>query len=210
MVDDHPVYRAGLRGVLEQESDMVVVREGASGADAVEIAAAREADVLVLDVAMPGLSGLEALREVRRCAPTLRVLVVSGYAPADYGKRMIDRGADGYLHKDCDPQAVVAAVRCVLTGQRHIPPVVAAQFATWWAEGDASPLASLSEREYEVLVKLASGLDLTATARGLRVAKKTVAARRTLILRKLNLTSDVGLTCFALKHNLIAEESLFR
>lgn len=210
LVDDHPVFRTGLKHLLELEADMAVVREGKNGADALDIAAAGEVDALVLDVSMPGLSGLEALREVRKIAPALRILAVSGYAEEHYGKQMIQRGADGYVNKGRDPEELVAALRCILTGQRYIVPTVAAQFAAEWVQGDTTPHGRLSEREYEVLVKLASGLSLQATAQGLRLSPKSVSLHRGLLLKKLGLSTNVDLTYFALKNDLLRFEHPFR
>ena len=210
LVDDHPVFRAGLKQLFEEEGDIEVVHEGKTGSDAVEIAARGDVDVVLLDLAMPGLSGLEALREVRKIAPDLFVLVVSGYAQEHYGKRMIDRGADGYVSKISPPEELVAAVRCVVTGQRHVAPVVASQFAAWWTGSYECPVAGLSEREYEVLLRLASGLTVQAAAKALRVSRKTISAHRQQVLRKLKLSSDSDLTLFALKHDLICPELLFR
>ena len=191
-------------------ADFEWAAEGQDGHDALKIACAGGTDVLVIDIAMPGKSGLEAVREIRALAPGLRILALSGYADEDYGKRMIALGADGYVHKGCEPHDLLAALRAVAAGQRHVPPVVAAQFAAEWIEKDTGLPARLTAREFEVMVKLASGQTLKAVAAAVDLSEKSVSLHRRALMDKLGVSSNGDLTYFALKHALLRFEHPFR
>lgn len=210
IVDDHAIFRRGLGHLLGQQPDLLVVSQGSNGEDALRLVEEHSLDALVLDLAMPGTSGLEVLARLRDLAPRLGVLVLSGYAQERYGKLVIQQGARGYLSKDCDPQTMIDAVRCICSGHSYITAVVGAQLAAESIYRDGGVLGGLSRRECQVMLKLASGMSLKSTAAALRLSPKTVSLHRMRLLAKLHVSSNAELTYFTLKHDLLRFELQFR
>lgn len=204
IVDDHPMVRAGLRQFLTDQADFAVVAEAADGREVIGIVRDAEVDVIIMDIAMPGQSGVDALAAVRARAPDLPVLILSGYAEAHYATMLLRLGASGYLSKDCDPEDIVTAVRTVCRGRKYISVGVAEQLAQGLGAGSEQPLhAQLSERELQVFLRLAKGETIGAIAVSISLSVKTVSTYRTRIMEKLQLASNSDLTYYALKNGLI-------
>jgi DNA-binding NarL/FixJ family response regulator len=204
IVDDHAMVRAGLRQFLTDQTDFAVVAEAADGRDVIDIVRNAEVDVIIMDIAMPGQSGVDALAAVRARAPDLPVLILSGYAEAHYATMLLRLGASGYLSKDCDPDDIITAVRTVCRGRKYISAAVAEQLAQGLGAGSELPLhAQLSERELQVFLRLAKGETIGAIAVSISLSVKTVSTYRTRIMEKLQLASNSDLTYYALKNGLI-------
>ncbi len=204
IVDDHAVVRAGLREYFSSEVDLRVVGEAASGREAIDLVRTTEMDVLLMDLSMPGQSGIDALAMIRAKAPDVGVLILSGYPEEHYAMNMIRQGASGYLNKDCDPSEIVKAVRVVALGRRYITPGVADQLARQLDRKDNVPLhEQLSEREFQVFLKLAKGESVGNIGNDLSLSVKTVSTYRTRLMEKMNLSSNSDLTYYALKTQLI-------
>jgi DNA-binding NarL/FixJ family response regulator len=204
IVDDHAIVRAGLRQFFSQQVEFRVVGEAASGREAIELARTTEMDVLVMDLSMPGQSGLDALSMIRAKAPDVGILILSAYPEEHYAVSLIRQGASGYLNKECDPAEIANAVRTIALGRRYITPAVAELVARHLDRKDvAAPHELLSEREFQVFLRLAKGETAGKIADNLSLSIKTVSTYRTRLMEKMNLSSNSDLTYYALKNKLI-------
>lgn len=204
IVDDHSIVRSGLRQYFEDESDLQVVGEAGSGGEAIDLVRKTEMDVLLMDLSMPGQTGIDALAMIRAKAPDLAILILSGYPEEHYALNLIRQGASGYLSKQCEPSEIVDAIRTVAQGRRHITPAVAELLAQQLTRPDEGlPHEQLSEREFQVFVRLAKGETVGDIAEGLSISVKTVSTYRTRIMEKMGLASNSSLTYYALKNKVI-------
>ena len=204
IVDDHAMVRAGLRQFFADQADFEVVAEAANGREALDIVRRGGVDVVVLDISMPGQSGVDALAAIRAREPELPVLILSGFAEAHYATTLLRQGASGYLNKDCDPEDIVKAIRTVARGRKYITAGVAEQLAEGLGDGgDKPPHETLSERELQVFLRLAQGETIGHMAESLSLSVKTVSTYRTRVIEKMGLASNSDLTYYALKHGLI-------
>jgi two-component system, NarL family, invasion response regulator UvrY len=204
IVDDHSIVRSGLRQFFEDQSDLQVVGEAGSGGEAIDLVRKTEMDVLLMDLSMPGQTGIDALAMIRAKAPDVAILILSGYPEEHYALNLIRQGASGYLSKQCEPSEIVTAIRTVAQGRRHITPAVAELLAQQLTRPDEGlPHEQLSEREFQVFVRLAKGETVGDIAEGLSISVKTVSTYRTRIMEKMGLTSNSSLTYYALKNKVI-------
>lgn len=204
IVDDHAIVRAGLRQFLAEHEDLAVVAEAASGREALDIVRKAQVDVIVMDISMPGQSGIDALAAIRARAPTLPVLILSGFPEEHYATALLRQGASGYLNKDCDPEEIVRAIRTVHRGRKYITAGVAERLAEGLGGGSDKPLhEQLSERELQVFLRLARGETVGHIAEGMSLSVKTVSTYRTRVMEKMKLASNSDLTYYALKTGLI-------
>jgi DNA-binding NarL/FixJ family response regulator len=205
IVDDHAVVRAGLKQYLAEQMDFEVIGEASNGREALDFVRAGGIDVLILDVSMPGQSGVDALSGIKARAPELPVLMLSAFPETHYATALLKQGASGYLNKDCDPQEIVTAVRTLARGRRYITSGVAELLADQLGggEGDGPPHTHLSEREFQVFLRLAQGETIGAIAESLSLSVKTVSTYRTRVMEKMKLESNSDLTYYALKNGLI-------
>ncbi|MDM0013308.1 response regulator transcription factor [Variovorax sp. J22P168] len=205
IVDDHAIVRSGLRDFFSQHVDLRVVGEAASGREAIDLVRNHEIDVLVMDLSMPGQSGIDAIAMVRAKAPDTGILILSGYPEEHYAMNLIRQGASGYLNKECDPKEIVEAIRTISLGRRYITPAVAELLARQLDRNtDAAPHEQLSEREFQVFLKLATGETAGSIAEHLSLSVKTVSTYRSRLMEKMNLASNSDLTYYALKNQLIS------
>lgn len=205
IVDDHAMVRAGLRQFFTDQPDFEVVAEAASGRDAMEIVRRGEVDVVLLDIAMPDQSGVDVLAAIRARAPTLPVLILSGFAEQHYATTLLRQGASGYLNKDCDPDEIVRAIRTVCRGRKYVSAGVAEQLAEGLGRADEGPLhEQLSERELQVFLRLARGETVGQMALSLSLSVKTVSTYRSRVMEKMHLASNSDLTYYALKNGLMS------
>jgi DNA-binding NarL/FixJ family response regulator len=209
VVDDHPVVRQGLRTFLETRADFEVVGEAGDGEAAVAEAARLRPDVILMDLVMPGVDGLEAISRIRAADPDARILVLTGFASADQVLPALRRGAAGYLLKDSAPAEVEAAIRAVHRGEGLLDPAVTATVLAEFARPGPDPeaatdpgFASLTPREREVLGLLGRGLTNAAMARELFVAEKTVKTHVSSILAKLRLADRTQAALYAARLGL--------
>lgn len=204
IVDDHAIVRAGLRQFLSEQVDVRVAGEAASGREAIDLVRQVELDVLIMDLSMPGQSGIDALGMIRAKAPDLGVLILSGYPEEHYATNLIRQGASGYLNKECDPLEILNAVRTIAMGRRYISPAVAELLAQQLGKKeDVAPHEQLSDREFQVFLRLAKGETAGNVAQALSLSVKTVSTYRTRVMEKMSLQSNSDLTYYALKNGLI-------
>lgn len=204
VVDDHAIVRSGLRNFFADHVDLRVVGEAANGREAIDLVRNTDMDVLLMDLAMPGQSGLDALAMIRAKAPDVGILILSGYPEEHYAMNLIRQGASGYLNKECDPAEIVEALRTIALGKRYITRTVADLLAQQLGRKDDVPLhEQLSEREFQVFLKLARGETAGDVAKSLSLSVKTVSTYRTRLMEKMGLASNSDLTYYALKNRLI-------
>jgi len=204
IVDDHAIVRSGLKQFLAEHVDLRVVGEAANGREAIDLVRKEEIDVLIMDLSMPGQSGIDALAMLRAKAPDMGILILSGYPEAHYAINLIRQGASGYLNKECDPSEIVEALRTISLGKRYLTPAVADLLAQQLhRKEDAPPHEQLSEREFQVFLKLAKGETAGNIAEQLSLSVKTVSTYRTRLMEKMGLASNSDLTYYALKNGLI-------
>jgi len=203
LVDDHAVVRQGLKQILEGAVAGAELGEAASAEEAVRMAQAQDWDAVILDISLPGKSGLEALKELRRARPRLPVLVLSMYPEEQFGVRALRAGAAGYLAKQSTAVDLVTAVRTVLAGRRYLSPNLAERIAgeIGLAPGRA-PHELLSDREFQVFRLLASGKTVTASAEALGLSVATVSTYRSRILEKMGLSENYDLVQYAIVNRL--------
>jgi DNA-binding NarL/FixJ family response regulator len=208
IVDDHPVVRAGMRMVLDAADDITIVAEGASGADALRLVAQRRPDVLVLDVNLPDLNGVEVTQRLREQGTTTAILILTVHDNSQTVFGLLESGATGYVLKDEALETLVSAVRSAARGESWLSPAVARQVVRR-AVGEAAPESSepppipLTPRELEVLRLLAQGLDNAAIAEQLVVTKQTVQNHVSNIYGKLEVTTRTGAALYAIRHGLV-------
>jgi len=204
IADDHAVVRRGLKQILEETSDIVVSGEATNSQEVLEQVTSKTWDVLVLDITMPGRSGLDILKEVKELAPKLPVLVLSMHAEEQFASRVLKAGAAGYLPKESAPEELVNAIRKVCAGGRYIS-VAQAEKLIYMFEpgGDKMPHESLSNREYEVLRLIASGRTVTQIAEQVNLSVKTISTYRTRVLEKMRMQTSAELTHYAIKNRLV-------
>ncbi len=198
------MVRAGLRQFFADQPDFSVVAEAANGREALDIVRKGEVDVIVMDIAMPDQSGVDALAAIRARAPDLPVLILSGFPEEHYATTLLRQGASGYLNKDCDPEDIVKAIRTVYRGRKYITAGVAEQLAEGLG-GDVDKLAhdELSERELQVFLRLARGETVGHMAQSMSLSVKTISTYRTRVMEKMHLASNSDLTYYAMKNGLI-------
>ena len=205
LADDHPVVRRGLRLILDAEPDFHVAAEAVNGSEAVELAAAYAFDLAVFDVAMPRLTGLQALRELSRRAPQLRVLILSMYENEQFVFDALRAGAAGYVLKSVADRELVDACRAVLRGQSFIcPPAIQGMLEGMQRRGgDGEADDPLTPRELEILKLVAEGESTKEIAEELVISEKTVEKHRANLLEKLGVRDRVDLTRYAIRRRLI-------
>jgi len=206
IADDHAVVRQGLRTFLELQDDIEIVGEAADGEEAVRRATELVPDVVVMDLVMPRLDGIGAIREIRAASPSTRVIVLTSFADDDKVFAAVKAGAAGYLLKDASPQELGEAIRTVYRGEALLHPMVAAklmqEFAQTGERRRASPDA-LTEREMDVLREIARGRSNKEIARELGVAEKTVKTHVSNILQKLHLADRTQAALYAVRERLV-------
>jgi DNA-binding NarL/FixJ family response regulator len=210
LADDHQITRSGLRALLEQQPDMAVVGEADNGRLAVRMAAELKPDVIVMDINMPELNGIEATRQIRTELPHTKIIALSMHSDKRYVAGMLKAGVSGYLLKNCAFDELVAAINSVIRHQSYLSPAIADTVMkdyTSILEGlDLSPASQLSSREREVLQLIAEGSSTRDISERIHVSVKTVETHRQQIMRKLNVRSVAELTKFALREGLTSLE----
>ena len=199
IADDHKIVRDGLKRILAGTTDVQVAAEAASGEEALALVKGQDFDVVMLDMSMPGLAGLDLIKRLRIEKPKLRILVLSMHGEQQYAARVLRAGAAGYLNKDSASEALLGALRKIASGGMHIPEAAAAGLIA----GDRPAHAALSDREFEVLRLLVEGLGPTDIAERLHLSVKTVSTHKTRILEKLSLGSTAELVRYALEQKLV-------
>jgi len=204
LADDHAVVRTGFRLLLEADGDIRVVGEADSGEAACRQYAELEPDVVILDIAMPGMGGLEALKRIRARDPRARVLALSAYDDPMHARRALREGALGFLSKRSAPETLKEALTTVAASKRYIDAAVAQKLALEELDGGAkSPIERLSEREFDVFLRLARGATVQRIAEELKLSASTVGTHLYNVKQKLGVTNQSELTLIAIRHGLI-------
>jgi DNA-binding NarL/FixJ family response regulator len=206
LCDDHALIRRGIRDTLSDASDIRVVGEASEYGELRTLMRSRRCDVLVLDINMPGRSGLDVLQVLKDEGNAVRVLIVSMYPQDQYAIRALRAGASGYVHKGGDPQELVQAVRTVAQGRKYVTPEIAQMLVeSLTAPPSESAHERLSDRELQTLVMIASGKRLSDIAEELLLSPKTVSVYRARVLEKLGLGNNAELTVYAIRNGLVGE-----
>jgi DNA-binding NarL/FixJ family response regulator len=205
IADDHAIVRSGLKQILDETSGEIQVQgEAANGREVLEKIHAQDWDVLVLDITMPGRSGLDILKDIRQLKPKLPILILSMHAEEQFATRMLKAGASGYLNKESAPEELVKAIRKVYGGGKYVSPAQAERMVSeLTSDTGKAPHELLSDREYEILCLIASGKTATQIAKQLCLSVKTVSTYRTRILDKMKLETNAQLTHYAIKGGLV-------
>ncbi len=204
IADDHSLFRAGVGEILAKQKDLHVVGEAGNGIDAMKGIREKECDVVLLDVTMPGLGGLDILADIRRERPHAAVLVLSMHPEEQYAARVLKAGASGYLTKESAAEELIVAIRKVASGGIYVSAHLAEKFASSLQhDGEVLPHQTLSEREFAVLTQLVAGKKLKEIANDLFLSEKTITTYRARILRKLNLQNNAELVHYAIQNKLI-------
>ncbi len=204
IADDHPVVRAGIKQMLADAPEIEVVGEASDGRELLELIREGGIDVLLLDITMPGLTGLDALKHISVENPALPVLVLSMHPEDQYGIRVLKAGASGYLMKSAAPDQLLSAVRKVFDGGRYVSPALAEKLAFGIRKGTPGMAhEGLSDREYQVLCLIAAGRTVRQIGEDLGLSEKTVSTYRVRILEKMGMKSNAELTHYAIRNNLV-------
>lgn len=204
IADDHAIIRDGLKKILADTDDLHVAGEAANGTAVMEQVRARDWNLLVLDISMPGRNGLELIKLVKAERPKLPILIFSMHPEEQYAVRAIRAGASGYISKEGDTDMLLPAMRKVVAGGVYINPKVAELLATEVSsDTNTLPHTSLSNREFEVFSRIVRGVSLTAIADEFSLSVKTVSTHKSHILAKMDMSSQVDLVRYAIEHNLL-------
>ena len=203
IVDDHVIVREGLTLILEKTGEMKVVAEHANGIDALNWLLNNDCDVALIDVSMPGITGIDLLKRLREVNSTLPVLVISAHPEDQYAAHFLKAGANGYLVKECAPEDVVAAVRCVVGGKKYLgEKTTGIPAAEPGASSKKPPHETLSGREYQIFMLLASAKTIAEIAETLHFSEETIGIYRNRILEKTGLRDDAELAQYVIAHRL--------
>ena len=209
IVDDHQMVRFGTRRLLEDESGLQIVGEASSGEEAIEAVDALNPQVVLMDVQMPGIGGLEATRRCLRIAPDVKVIALSMHDGEPFPSKLFEAGAKGYVSKRSDPEELILAIRKVMAGQRYISTDIAQNLALRpFAEVQQSPFEQLSGRETQIALMVIRGMGAAEMGKKLILSPKTVNSYRYRIFEKLDIKNDVELTKLAIQHGLLETESV--
>jgi DNA-binding NarL/FixJ family response regulator len=204
IADDHAFLREGIKKTIQDEIDMKIVGEASNANEAMAIIKDLEPDVVIMDISMPGKSGLEVLKDLKAMKKKYRILILSMHPEDRFAIRALKAGAAGYLTKESAPDELVKAIRTVLTGRKYVSKALAEKLADILSDDmDKQPHELLSDREYEVFIKIASGKKAVDIASEISISVHTVNTYRARILEKLNMNSNVELTQYAMHNNLI-------
>ena len=211
LVDDHAIIREGLRSLLEKQPDIEVVADADDGRRAIELVRELSPDVVIMDVTMPRLGGIEATRQITGEFPAVKVIALSIHSRRRFVADMLSAGASGYILKECLFDELVQAIRAVSEGGRYLSPritdVVVDDYVKRLSSGDESPLRSLTGREREVLQLVAEGKSTKEISMELHVSTKTIEANRRQIMEKLDIQSVAELTKYAIREGLTSLET---
>ncbi|MDN3651549.1 UvrY/SirA/GacA family response regulator transcription factor [Thalassotalea ponticola] len=209
LVDDHDLVRTGIKRLLEDSKAIKVVAEMATGEDAVAYCRQNEPDVILMDVNMPGIGGLEATRKILRYKPHLKLIVLTVQAEEPFPTTVMQIGASGFLTKNTPPEEMIQAIRAVKSGQRYITPEIAQTMAlSSFSKKDESPLASLSDRELQIMMMITRGEKVVSISEKLSLSSKTVNSYRYRMFEKLSVSNDVELTHLAIRYGLLRTDDV--
>ena len=206
LVDDHELVRAGIRRLLDDVKDIRVTAEARDGEEAISLVRRQAPDVVLMDVSMPGIGGLEATRKITRLRPDIRIIVVTIHDDDPFPARLLEAGAAGYIYKGCNVEEIVRAIREVHRGRQYLSPAIAQKLALSFVHNrDRSPFDELTQRETQVMLMVVRGETNKRISEKLCLSPKTTSTYRYRLFEKLGVENDVELTRFAIRHGLIKE-----
>jgi two-component system invasion response regulator UvrY len=209
LVDDHELVRSGIRLILERVAGFVVVAEVKSGEDAIRYCRKDAPDIVLMDVNMPVIGGLEATKQIVRMSENTRVICLSMHAENPIPAKVMQMGASGFITKDAETEEMIRAIHKVAAGQKYVSPDIAQQIAIGKLDfNDANPFEQLSDRELEITLMLVKGQRVPGIANSLNISAKTVNTYRYRMFEKLDISTDVELTHLALRYKLITSDTL--
>ena len=204
IADDHAVVREGLKQIISETPDMTIADEAVDGHEVLNKALRNDYDVVVLDITMPGVNGLDVLKQVKAQKPQTPVLILSIHPEEQYAVRFIKAGAAGYLTKESASEELVDAIRTASTGRKYITPTLGEKLAySLGIDAEKLPHEILSDREYQVLCMIASGKTVAEIAESLFLSENTIRTYRSRILEKMDMKSTNEMFAYAIRHNLI-------
>jgi len=204
IADDHTIVREGLKQILAETPDMVAADEASNGQDVLDKVWKNDYDVVLLDISMPGRSGLDILKQLKSDRPKLQVLILSMYSEEQYAMRALRAGASGYMTKESAPDELIEAIRKVAQGRKYVSPSLAEKLAISLEVGEEKPPhETLSDREYQVMCMIASGKTVKEIAEELSLSVKTISTYRTRILEKLRLKTNAAVVHYAVQNRLV-------
>jgi two-component system invasion response regulator UvrY len=209
LVDDHELVRTGISKILNDVKGIKVIGELSTGEEAVKFCRSQQADVILMDMNMPGIGGLEATKKILRFCPDAKIIVLTVHTEEPFPTKVMQIGAAGYLTKGTCPDEMVKAIRAVHSGQRYIPADIAQKIALGrFTPTDDNPFNQLSDRELQIMFMITRGEKVTDIATQLNLSSKTVNSYRYRMFDKLNVSNDVELTRLAMRHGMLTTESL--
>ena len=207
LVDDHAVVRSGFKVLLQTWDDVDVVAEANSGEEALPLFTLHRPEVVVMDIAMAGMGGIEAIKRLMALDPQVRILALSAHEDSSYAKRALQAGALGYLSKRTAPEVLIDALRMVARHQRFIDPIIAQRMANQRTDSDTQDIDKLSPREFEVFILLAKGKSVVDISQSLGLSASTVGTHLYKVKQKLQLSNQSEMTLLAMRHGLLDEAS---
>jgi two-component system invasion response regulator UvrY len=206
LVDDHGLVRNGIKRILDDVEGIVVVAEAENGEQAIRQVRQQRPDVILMDISMPGIGGLEATRKIAQSLPGIKIIAVTIHDDDPFPARLLEAGAVGYLTKGCDVREIINAIRSVHTGKQYITPTVAQKLAlSFINNGEKSPIDRLTQRETQVMLMIVKGCTNKEISEKLCLSPKTTSTYRYRLFDKLGVLNQVELTRFAIRYGLIKE-----
>lgn len=207
LVDDHELIRNGVRSLLKNVSDIQIIGEASSGEQAIKLARELRPDIILMDVMMPGIGGLEATRKLKQVEPSIKIIALTACDEDPFPYRLLQAGAEGFLTKDSSIDEIKLAIHKVYVGQKHISPEIAQELALRkFSDGDNTPFDKLSDREMQVTLMIIHGQTVQKISEKLCLSSKTVNTYRYRIFDKLKINNDVELTHLAIRYGILDKD----
>lgn len=209
LVDDHELVRSGVNKILNEIKGFKVIQECETGEDAIKFCRKTEPDVILMDMDMPGMGGLEATKKILRIAPDVKIIILTAHAENPFPTKVMQIGAAGFLTKGAGPNEMITAIRAVHSGQRYLPAEIAQQMAlSQFKTADQNPFSELSDRELQIMLMITRGEKVPDISESLHLSTKTINSYRYRMFEKLGVGNDVELTHLAIRHGMINTEKL--
>ena len=209
LVDDHELVRSGVNRILNEVKGFKVIHECETGEDAIKYCRKTEPDVILMDMDMPGMGGLEATKKILRIAPDIQVIILTAHTENPFPTKVMQIGAAGFLTKGAGPNEMIKAIRAVHSGQRYLPAEIAQQMAlSQFKSVEENPFSELSDRELQIMLMITRGEKVPDISENLHLSTKTINSYRYRMFEKLGVGNDVELTHLAIRHGMINTEKL--
>lgn len=209
LVDDHELVRTGINKILNEVKGFKVINECETGEEAIKFCRKTIPDIILMDMDMPGMGGLEATKKILRLAPEVKIIILTAHTKDPFPTKVMKIGASGYLTKDAAPNEMINAIKAVNSGQRYLPAEIAQEMAlNQFKSTDENPFCELSDRELQIMLMITRGEKVPDISANLHLSPKTINSYRYRMFDKLNISNDVELTHLAIRHGMINTEKL--